>query len=200
MEVAHFSEVPALKQSGDNDNENDNENENENENENDNTNKYHQLSKKWTLWTHLPHDTDWTIKSYKKVYEMASVEETIALLETLPEVLVTNCMLFIMRNGVIPVWEDPVNRTGGCFSYKVTNKQVYSIWKELTYMLVGETLSENKKFVDTITGITISPKKSFCIIKIWLSTCSFQDSSIILDSIRGLTSGGCLFKKHNPEY
>ena len=27
-----------------------------------------------------------------------------------------------------------------------------------------------------------------------------EDSSIITDSIRGLTSGGCLFKKHTPEY
>ena len=189
MEVAHFSDVPVLKQTKKIEDDN-----------KDISNAYHPLSRRWTLWTHLPHDTDWTINSYKQVYEMTSVEETIALTETLPEVLVTNCMLFIMRNGVVPVWEDPVNRTGGCFSYKVPNKQVYSIWKELTYMLVGETISENKQFVETVTGITISPKKSFCIIKIWLSTCSFQDSSIITDSIRGLTSGGCLFKKHTPEY
>ena len=166
----------------------------------DTMNEHHTLHNEWTLWAHLPHDTDWSTKSYRNVHTVSTVEATIALMESLPEVLVANCMLFIMKKGIIPVWEDKHNRTGGCFSYKIPNKTVYSIWKELTYMLVGETLSENKKFVDTITGITISPKKSFCIIKIWLSTCSFQDSSIILDSIRGLTSGGCLFKKHNPEY
>src|SRR5210317_621222 len=98
MEIAHFSEVPALKKTIEN-------------TENENTSKHHPLSRQWTLWTHLPHDTDWTINSYKKVYEITSVEETIALLETLPEVLVTNCMLFIMRNGVVPVWEDSANRT-----------------------------------------------------------------------------------------
>ena len=105
-----------------------------------------------------------------------------------------------MRKGIIPVWEDVNNRKGGCFSYKIANKQVYSIWKDLTYMLVGETLSENKDFVKTITGITISPKKSFCIMKIWTSTCEFQDPNIITSMINGLTSVGCIFKKHNPEY
>ena len=24
----------------------------------------HLLSDKWVLWAHLPHDTDWTLKSY----------------------------------------------------------------------------------------------------------------------------------------
>jgi len=188
MEIAHFTDINTLKQKS------------ETDEEQNNVSTHHDLSRKWSLWTHLPHDTDWTINSYKEVYELSSVEETIALTESLPEVLVTNCMLFIMRKGIVPVWEDPNNRTGGCFSYKVLNKQVYSIWKELTYMLVGETLSSNKKFTETITGITISPKKSFCIIKVWTSTCEYQNASIITDEIKGLTSMGCLFKKHTPEY
>lgn len=188
MEIAHFTDVSKLNQKS------------ETETTDEDISRHHELSKVWTLWTHLPHDTDWTLKSYKQVYDMTTVEETIALTESLPEVLVTNCMLFIMRKGIVPVWEDKCNRNGGCFSYKIANKQVYSIWKELTYMLVGETLSDNKKFVDTVTGITISPKKSFCIIKIWLSSCDFQDATIITDEIRGLTSAGCLFKRHTPEY
>ena len=31
---------------------------------------YHQLYDNWTLWAHLPHDTDWTVKSYKKILAM----------------------------------------------------------------------------------------------------------------------------------
>ena len=148
------------------------------------SNDYHPLSRQWTLWTHLPHDTDWTINSYKQVYEMTSVEETIALTETLPEVLVTNCMLFIMRNGVVPVWRILLIEQGGCFHIKfLISKTLYSIWKELTYMLVGETISENKQFVETVTGITISPKKSFCIIKIWLSTCNFRKILLLLQTL-----------------
>ena len=91
---------------------------------------FHSLSSKWTLWAHLPHDTDWSIKSYKKIYTFEYVEEAIAITETLPEILVKNCMFFIMKEGIIPTWEDPQNRNGGCFSYKITNKYVYEVWKK----------------------------------------------------------------------
>jgi hypothetical protein len=164
------------------------------------TSSHHKLNHEWTLWAHLPHDTDWSTKSYKEVYNISSVEETIALCESLPEVLVVNCMLFIMKKGIVPVWEDPSNRQGGCFSYKISNKSVYSIWKDLTYMLVGESLSNDTEFVNTITGITISPKKSFCILKIWMSSCNFQNPDLVTNEIKGLTTMGCLFKKHTPEY
>jgi len=188
MEVAHFTDMTKLSEHP------------ETDLPEINVSDHHPLNNQWTMWAHLPHDTDWTTKSYKEVYEMTMAEDAIALLESLPEVLVINCMLFIMRKGIIPVWEDPHNRKGGCFSYKIINKQVYSIWKELTYILVGESLSENKAFVNTITGITISPKKSFCIVKIWTSTCDYQDPSLIIAQIKGLTSLGCIFKKHTPEY
>ena len=166
----------------------------------DDASEHHQLQNKWTLWAHLPHDTDWSTKSYRKVHTMTSVEETIALMESLPEVLVTNCMLFIMKEGIIPVWEDIHNRNGGCFSYKINNKSVYSVWKELTFMLAGNTLSKNSRFVNTINGVTISPKKSFCIIKIWMSNCEFQNPELVTSEINGLPTVGCIFKKHVPEY
>ena len=156
---------------------------------------FHPLADTWTLWAHLPHDTDWSIKSYKKILTFNTVEEAIAITRTIPEVLTTNCMLFLMRNGIAPMWEDPKNKKGGCFSYKITNKNVYQIWSELSYALVGNTISANVPFIEAVTGITISPKKNFCIIKIWLSSCEYQNPSSIID-ISGINSQGCLFKKH----
>jgi translation initiation factor 4E len=162
--------------------------------------EFHYLSDKWTLWAHLPHNTDWSIKSYIPIYTFASVEETMAVTETLPPVLIENCMLFLMKEGIKPTWEDPQNRNGGCFSYKVSNKNVAKIWKELTYVTVGGTLSNHASYVNKVTGITISPKKNFCIIKIWMSDCSNQNPEVVTSELKGLISQGCLFKKHAPEY
>ena len=159
----------------------------------------HDLSDSWILWAHLPHDTDWSLKSYMKIYEFNTVEQAITITETLPPVLVTNCMLFLMRKGINPIWEDERNRNGGCFSYKIPNKDVPDAWKQLSYSLVGETMSDNKKLLPHINGITISPKKNFCIIKVWLANCSFQDAAVIRE-VHGITSHGCLFKRHVPEY
>ena len=162
--------------------------------------EFHMLSDRWTLWAHLPHNTDWSIKSYIPIYTFASVEETIAVTETLPPVLVENCMLFLMKEGIKPTWEDPQNRNGGCFSYKVSNKNVATVWRDLTYVVVGGSISNQSSYVNKVTGITISPKKNFCIIKIWKSDCSNQNPAVVTNELKGLSSHGCLFKKHTPEY
>ena len=164
------------------------------------TEEYNNLSDKWTLWAHLPHDTDWSIKSYKQIFTVSNVEETIAITETLPPILIQNCMLFWMREGIKPTWEDPKNRNGGCFSYKVLNKTVYDSWKELTYFTLGNTISKQMSFVDKVNGFTISPKKNFCIVKIWMADCANQNPAIVTNEIKGIVSQGCIFKKHAPEY
>jgi hypothetical protein len=161
---------------------------------------FHNLSDKWTLWAHLPHNTDWSMQSYIPISTFKTVEETIAVTETLPAILVENCMLFMMRDGIKPAWEDPKNRNGGCFSYKVSNKNVYKVWKDLTYVVVGGTISKQSGFVNCVTGITISPKKNFCIIKIWMTDCNNQNPATVTSDVKGLMPQGCLFKKHTPEY
>jgi hypothetical protein len=163
-------------------------------------NQYHNLSDKWSLWAHLPHDTDWSINSYKKIHTVSFVEELIALVETLPDILVKNCMLFFMRDGIKPIWEEPKNRNGGCFSYKVSEKNAPFIWKHLCYLVSGNTISTNANFVNKLNGITISPKKKFCVIKVWMCDCENQNPELITNELPEILPNGCLFKKHAPEY
>ena len=157
-------------------------------------NSQHKLSDNWTMWAHLPHDTDWSLSSYKKIITLETIEDSLMLFENFPEVMIKNCMLFLMRNGIQPTWEDDNNRAGGCFSYKINNKNVAYCWKNLSYVLLGETLAK-PEICKCINGITISPKKNFCIIKIWLANCDYQSPDIISE-IEDLPRHGCLFKKH----
>ena len=160
----------------------------------------HDLIGKWNLYYHLPHDKNWELSSYKPIMEnIGTAEQLIALNEGLPENIVKHCMLFVMRKGITPMWEDPKNRNGGCFSFKVVNKQVPAVWKSLFYALCGETLSTETKYNPLFNGITISPKKNFCIIKVWLANCSAQDPNILIP-IPNLSKQGCLFKQHAPEF
>lgn len=161
--------------------------------------KKHQLYDKWVLWAHLPHNTDWSLKSYIKIHEVNKVEDTIALANSLPDQMIKNCMLFFMRKGILPMWEDPKNYDGGCFSFKISNKDIAGIWKKISYMLTGESLTNNENILKTITGITVSPKKSFCILKIWTSTLKYQNVKE-LNEIEGVSYQGCIFKKHKPDY
>jgi len=158
------------------------------------------LNGKWGLYYHLPDDKKWDLASYKTIANaIHTVDQTIAVNEKIPEKVVKYCMLFAMRDGITPMWEDKQNRNGGCFSFKVLNKQVYQVWKTLFYALCGETLCRDRKYSNLINGITISPKKSFCIVKVWLRDCSVQDPSILIP-IENLSTQGCIFKKHAPEF
>ena len=65
-----------------------------------------------------------------------------------------------------------------------------------TYILNGETIDE---FIEKVNGMTISPKKTFCILKIWMRDLENQNPKAIIP-IDGLALHGCLFKKHNPNF
>jgi hypothetical protein len=162
--------------------------------------EHHKLNGRWTLWAHLPHDQDWSVKSYINICTASTVEETAAIVEVLPDTLVKNCMLFFMREGIKPTWEDPRNRNGGCFSYKVVSKDIVHAWRDLSFCVAGESVSKNVSFVNNVCGITISPKKNFSIIKIWMSDCAHQNPGVVSNQIRGIVEQGCIFKAHKPEY
>ena len=152
----------------------------------------HPLSEKWVVWAHLPHDTDWSINSYISIMTVTYVEEIQALMHTLPDSLLSTCMFFCMKENVKPVWEDPANKQGGCFSYKIT-QSIGDCWRNVSYSMVGKTLSKEKGIQESITGISISPKKNFCILKVCMSSCAHQDAS----KITYLKPNGCIFKKHS---
>jgi len=161
---------------------------------------HHALLGKWNLFYHLPQDKNWGLSSYKVIMDnIDTAEKTVGIVEALSYNVIKHCMLFVMRDGIAPMWEDPRNRNGGCFSYKVINRYVPEVWKCLFYALCGETLCKDPKHNHLVTGITISPKKNFCIIKIWLTDYSLQDGAAII-TIPNLEKQGVAFKKHAPEF
>lgn len=158
------------------------------------------LSNKWNLFYHLQSDNRWTIESYRVIMrDIQHAESVVALNRQIPDYLLYNTMFFCMKDGVGPTWEDKKNRDGGCFSYCVANAEVGNVWRRLFCLMCGGSLCVNTKHEQHINGITISPKKKFVVIKIWLDVCKLQDPNIIRD-IPHLSKVGCLFKKHAPEF
>lgn len=154
---------------------------------------------KWNLYYHLPQDPDWSKNGYKIIMPNINyLEEVNSLCKHINENIIKNCMLFVMKENIFPTWEDPCNKNGGCFSYKVSNKHVFNVWNCLFKNLCCSKLTNDNTATNHINGITISPKKNFCIVKIWLDCTEYQDPQII-KNIDFLNSNGCIFKKHEPE-
>jgi len=64
-----------------------------------------------------------------------------------------------MRDGIDPIWEDPKNRNGGCWSIKLTEThRNFNIWLKLAIKLVSENMFKDVKYDESkiITGLSIN--------------------------------------------
>jgi hypothetical protein len=139
----------------------------------------HDLDNNYTLWMHMLYDNDWSINSYKKIYSFNTIEKGICLIENLNNEIIEKSMIFLMKNNIKPIWEVEENKKGGCFSYKITTCYIYELWKKMSYMLIGNSITDDDIIVKNINGISISPKKNYCIFKIWINdVANFKESSI----------------------
>ena len=59
-----------------------------------------------------------------------------------------------------------------------------------------EELTKDKKDSNMITGLTISPKRSFSIIKIWNNNKN-KNKSTLLNKVNNLSFDSCIYKAHN---
>ena len=159
---------------------------------------------KWNFYVHYSDNKNWDLDSYIHVININSISQAILFEEQLSSKMIQNCMIFIMKDGISPTWEDPKNINGGCFSYKINNKVLYKVFKLVYFSLVTNRLSNNKDLCNKINGFTISPKntqtpkKNFSILKIWLENCDYMDPELIYP-LDGLERRGCIFRKHKQD-
>tara|TARA_Y100000816_G_C26057166_1_gene554824 strand:+ start:206 stop:700 length:495 start_codon:yes stop_codon:yes gene_type:complete len=157
------------------------------------------LNDKWDLYYHLPTDSNWEIDSYKPIMQnIINLSQINEINTKMEDGVIKNCMLFLMRTGITPRWEDKKNRKGGCFSYKIHNKFVANVWRDVFSEICKESYCNDKSINKHINGITISPKKNFCILKVWFDCIEYQNPNIF-KTIQDISNDGCLFKEHTPE-
>ena len=164
----------------------------------------HPLADKWVIWFHKVNDDKWNLKSYEKLYTLIDLEDFHAMFNTFfnhEEKMTANAgMFFLMREGINPMWEDPMNKRGGMWSYKIPKREGNSlksdvVWKKLIAACIGETLTKDPKDMKLINGLSISPKLDNCIFKIWNNDSKKNDASILADVIDGLDHSKTIYKK-----
>lgn len=132
------------------------------------------LEETWSLHFHDPDNNEWTKSSYKLITNVSTPDEW-AHTDLAFKDMWQKGMFFLMREYIQPLWEDPNNTNGGCFSYKVNKPDATEYWYKLAAQLLGNTLGKTKEISDTICGISVSPKRNYCIIRIWLGKNDFAD-------------------------
>lgn len=155
------------------------------------------LNDVWSLYFHDPDQHDWSEASYIRLCDISSVDDLIHIYKAYKD-LFQYGNFFFMREFIKPMWEDPMNRNGGCMSFKIMKYDIQKIWFEIVSKILGETFviePKRKKLWSQVTGISISPKRSYSIARIWISDRTYglpdlYDMSIIP------TYTQVLFKEH----
>jgi len=119
----------------------------------------------WTVYFHEPEDKSMTADSYKKLQVVGSWEAMGTLLRELGPHKTTNGLLRVMKGEFSPLWENRANIHGGSYCLKVTRRNSVEVFQR--YLAAAALGASSKDPANEIVGVTISPKKGFCIIKIW---------------------------------
>jgi len=160
-------------------------------------NKY-KLNSNWCLWYHSIRDNNWNQSSYTNLYTINNIYDIKAMNDTIHKIHLQNGMFFLMRENIFPTWEDPDNRDGCCVSFKISGSGNILIeqWKFMVDRILTEDILIDKSKYDNLNGISISPKREFNILKIWLRNYDENYTDYVKEYKPFFIKENALIKKH----
>ena len=155
------------------------------------------LPTKWILWYHQEKD-NWKLSGYKNIYEISTPLEFWKLYNNWDKIKGVNSKhYFLMKSDVTPIWEDPTNINGGCWSFKVSEDLAPKLWENLSiYLMCNQILNDPTDIV----GISICLKKNNnSVIKIWNKNSKKSSLNLINKDIIKKWGTDIIYIAHMPE-
>ncbi len=87
----------------------------------------------------------------------------------------------LFKKGIIPMWEDDMNKNGGKLSVLLTWKYSNVIWEETAFNFAKGLLPH----FEYINGIVISMRAKFAVLSFWIKT----NTNSAVEQIRNALSG-----------
>ena len=126
------------------------------------------LNTSYKIYFHDPNSYNWEKDSYILINSIYTIEDFWKV-NSLIEKNLHLGMFFLMRENIFPLWDNEDNNFS--FSLKILKNEVINYWTKINIMVLSECFlkEEYKHLWKIINGISISPKKNFCILKVWLN-------------------------------
>jgi|TARA_B110000211_G_scaffold233600_1_gene300297 hypothetical protein len=138
------------------------------------------LNTSYKLYFHDPNSYNWEIDSYILINSVNTIED-FWMVNSLIEKNLHLGMFFLMRENIFPLWDSENNNFS--FSFKILKNESIDYWTKISIMLLSESFlkKEHINLWKILNGISISPKKNFCIIKLWLNNNNIINEQNIKD-------------------
>ena len=121
------------------------------------------LGDSWSLWYHKLDDPSWDIQSYRKITTFSTVTDFWRVLNSAQPI--STGYYFIMKAGILPIYEDPANEKGCIWSFRIKRAKLEDIWLRVAVHMIGNTLYSVR---DEVNGISVNPNNT--VIKVWLKS------------------------------
>lgn len=145
---------------------------------------------KWIVYFHDYMDTNWNRESYEKLVELNNVIDFWTVYHVIKDKLSLG-MFFFMKDTIFPKWDDNENTKMSYVSIKILKANATSFMENILIALMGNTL--HVRDPSLINGISISPKKNFCICKIWINSIDEEHKDVSLYDIPSDYYGDVVF-------
>jgi hypothetical protein len=155
------------------------------------------LTNKWILWYHHEKD-NWKLSGFKQLYTISTIKEFWKFYNNWAVIGgITNKHIFLMKEGITPLWEDKENITGGCWSFKIHEDNAEELWEDLSVYLISDKLYTNDK--DTILGLSFCLKKNNnVVIKIWNKLSKYNSIKLLSNNILEKWGTDIIYIAHMP--
>ena len=154
------------------------------------------IQNRWNIYTHSTIDNNWNNKSYNKIFSIDNIFDLRIFEDSISKLFFDKNMIFIMRDNIFPTWEDKSNKNGCTASFKINNKNIIPIFINILNSLIGENIHKNIENYNYINGLSIIPKKSFYILKIWFKPIIDNVENYIKIMKPYLINNNCRIKKN----
>ena len=74
--------------------------------------------------------------------------------------------VYIFKDGIKPLWEDPNNETGGYFTIKIEKQKSNKVWENAVLSFI----SPAREVASCINGVRIKSKDEVDIIQVWMNS------------------------------
>jgi len=159
----------------------------------------YELNTSWVLWYHSLKDPNWTKTGYQQVFELHNLVDYKIVEGILKTNHLQNGMFFLMRKGIFPNWEDPDNTEGCCISFRIPGEGIIQEFCKIILRCITEDILQDPIEFEELNGISISPKKEFNIVKLWMRHKQSKYATILREIEPCLLEGLCQIKDNVAE-
>ena len=146
------------------------------------------LNTSWTVWIHENDNQDWSLASYKSIYEINCIGSMWRFLWVLDNLNKNVRQYYIMRNGITPIWEDNNNKQGAICSIMIDNLNRSSkhmrgdlgvdAFSAICILVMNESFVKNNQ---DINGLCYSIKSRSVLIKLWIK--DFESNANFIEKL-----------------